>query len=105
MKRWTLVFLLTGFFFSLTLAQDYGRKPPLQDREFPGSFGRKATCLISGWNTCNALGQQVAALLDEPKPAGYHRVAFEGREFSSGIYFYRLSTPEFQQARKMLLVR
>jgi uncharacterized delta-60 repeat protein len=53
----------------------------------------------------NALGQQVAVLMDEYKPAQYHQVVFDGREFSSGIYFYRLSTPEFQQARKMLLVR
>ena len=53
----------------------------------------------------NLLGQQVATLLDDRKQAGYHSVSFNGSNLSSGIYLYRIQAGEFQQVRKMLLVK
>lgn len=51
------------------------------------------------------LGQKVVVLLDTHKPAGYHTVEFDGRRFSSGLYFYRIDTPTCEQVKKMLLVK
>ncbi|MCB0294283.1 MAG: T9SS type A sorting domain-containing protein, partial [Calditrichaeota bacterium] len=45
----------------------------------------------------NMLGQPVATLVNEMKPAGYHTVSFDGSELSSGIYFYRLEAGSFSQ--------
>jgi len=53
----------------------------------------------------NTIGQEIAVLLDEHKPAGTHSVDFEGGNFSSGVYFYEIQTEGFQQVKKMLLVR
>jgi hypothetical protein len=53
----------------------------------------------------NLLGQRVATLLNERKLAGYHTVEFNGGNFSSGVYLYRIQADEFQQVRKMLLIK
>ena len=39
----------------------------------------------------NALGQQVAIIVNEQQEAGYHDVVFAGTNLASGVYFYRLS--------------
>ncbi|MCB9391426.1 MAG: T9SS type A sorting domain-containing protein, partial [Calditrichaeota bacterium] len=53
----------------------------------------------------NALGQQVQTLLDEVKRAGTYEVQFDASELSSGVYFYRLSTPTFETVKKMQLIK
>ena len=51
----------------------------------------------------NSLGQRVAVLVDTHKEAGWHRVVFDGRALSSGVYLVRMSTSEFSKTQKMLL--
>ena len=51
------------------------------------------------------LGREVATLLDEFKTAGYHTVDFDGSSLSSGMYFYRIKTNEFEAIKKMLLIK
>ena len=56
------------------------------------------------------LGRKVRTLMDEDHPPGWHQVTWDGRDESgrqvaSGIYFYRLQTPEFRKTRKMILLR
>lgn len=58
----------------------------------------------------NVLGQKVITLVDEPKSAGRHEVIWpgkdeKGRDLASGIYFYRMEADEFNQVRKMLLLK
>jgi hypothetical protein len=58
----------------------------------------------------NILGRKVRTLVKEFQKSGQHRVEWdgkdeEGKEVSSGIYFYRIKTPEFSQAKKMVLLR
>ena len=53
----------------------------------------------------NILGEKVAALLDDYKSAGNYVVNFDGSTLASGIYYYTLKMDEFQQTRKMLLLR
>jgi surface protein len=53
----------------------------------------------------NMLGQRVATLLNQPKPAGRHQVSFDASTLGSGIYIYRLATDGFVQTRKMVLVK
>lgn len=53
----------------------------------------------------NNLGQQVALLVNESKPAGYHTALFKTDGQVSGTYFYRFQVDGFQEVRKMLLVR
>lgn len=53
----------------------------------------------------NALGQQVVVMQEGEQEAGYHEVQFDGRDLSSGVYFYRLQAGDFAQTRKLLLLR
>lgn len=51
------------------------------------------------------LGRKVRTLLDEIKPAGHHKVIFDGSGLSSGVYYYKLQFGNFAQTRKFLLVK
>jgi len=55
------------------------------------------------------LGNEVAALVDEYKPAGNYEFEFSAsssiRELVSGIYFYELRADNFVQTKKMLFVK
>lgn len=53
----------------------------------------------------NLLGQEVAVLADGVKSAGMHKVHFDGSKHSSGVYIYRLETPNFTAAHKMVLLK
>jgi GMP synthase-like glutamine amidotransferase len=53
----------------------------------------------------NALGEEIATLVERPEEAGYRSVAFDGARLASGVYFYRLTVGESVTTRKMMLVR
>ena len=53
----------------------------------------------------DVLGNEVAVLVNEEKPAGSYEVKFNGNHLASGIYFYRLTTGSFIQTRKMILLK
>ena len=53
----------------------------------------------------NAAGQQVATLLNKHLPAGRHQVEWDAATYPSGLYFYRLQTSQFQQTKKMMLLK
>jgi flagellar hook assembly protein FlgD len=58
----------------------------------------------------NALGQRVLDLALGHQAAGPHRVSWDGRDrtgqyLPSGVYFYRLSTGDFEQTKKMVLMK
>ncbi|HXG00368.1 MAG TPA: YCF48-related protein, partial [Bacteroidota bacterium] len=57
----------------------------------------------------NALGQQVAQLVNDVQQAGWHTVEFSaasiGREIASGVYYYRLQADEFVRAMRLVLIK
>jgi hypothetical protein len=58
----------------------------------------------------DVLGNEVATLVNEEKPAGAYEVEFniysgEGRNLSSGVYFYQLKANSFVETKKMILLR
>ena len=53
----------------------------------------------------NIIGQKVETLLNKPLPAGYHEVEFNGHNLSSGVYLYRIEAGEFQDVKKMILIK
>jgi len=52
----------------------------------------------------NVLGQVVREFR-EHAGAGYHSVEFDASEYSSGVYFYKLSVNNFTETKKMMLVK
>jgi len=53
----------------------------------------------------NILGQKIETTLNKHMPAGYHEVEFNGLNLSSGIYLYRIEAGEWQDVKKMILLR
>ncbi|MBN2411868.1 T9SS type A sorting domain-containing protein [candidate division KSB1 bacterium] len=50
-------------------------------------------------------GKEVAVLVNENKSAGSYNVLFDGADFASGVYFYKLATDYRTVTNKMLLVK
>jgi hypothetical protein len=53
----------------------------------------------------NTLGQWIVTLLDKQINRGQHQIEFNGSDLSSGMYFYRIEAGEFQDVKKMILLR
>ncbi|MCK7526056.1 MAG: T9SS type A sorting domain-containing protein [Ignavibacteriales bacterium] len=61
----------------------------------------------------DVLGNEVATLVNEEKPAGNYEVNFNASKLSSGVYFYKLRVEDpstssgegFVQTKKMILLR
>jgi len=53
----------------------------------------------------DALGKQIEQLYSGEKAAGTYSLQWNASSYSSGIYFYRLSTEKFVQVKKMLLLK
>jgi hypothetical protein len=51
------------------------------------------------------LGNEVATLVNESKPAGTYEVEFNASNLSSGIYFYKLQSGNFVETKKMVLMK
>ncbi len=50
-------------------------------------------------------GKEVATLLSEEKNAGKYEIEFNANNLSSGIYFYKLTTKEYVETKKMMLIK
>lgn len=53
----------------------------------------------------DALGREVSLLVDGFKNAGRHTVEFNGRNLSSGVYFYRIEYQNNFVTKKMILIK
>ncbi len=53
----------------------------------------------------DSLGEEVATLVDEYKDSGSYDIEFSANGLSSGIYFYRLKTNNYDQIKKMILLK
>ena len=58
----------------------------------------------------NIKGQKVNTLVNDEIEAGIHSVIWNGRDsnanqVSSGIYFYKLKTCNYQKVKKMILIK
>jgi ligand-binding sensor domain-containing protein len=53
----------------------------------------------------NMLGQKVETILQKQLLAGSHQVEFHANDLSSGVYYYRIEAGNYQQLRKMILLK
>ena len=63
---------------------------------------------VGSWQTLkiyDVLGNEVAKLVDEYKPAGFYEVNFDANNLSSEVYFYTLRAGEFVQTKKLILMK
>ena len=63
---------------------------------------------VGSWQTLkvyDVLGNEVATLVNEYKPAGTYEVEWDASGLPSGVYFYQLKTEGFIETKKMLLLK
>ncbi|MFQ5863869.1 MAG: N-acetylmuramoyl-L-alanine amidase [bacterium] len=58
----------------------------------------------------NSLGQKVTTLVDKKQDAGFYQIQWDGKdekgkEVASGLYIVRLTTPDYIQERKVILLK
>jgi photosystem II stability/assembly factor-like uncharacterized protein len=53
----------------------------------------------------DVLGNEIAVLVSEEKPAGIYRVEFNGTGLPSGVYYYQLRVANFIYTRKLVLLK
>lgn len=53
----------------------------------------------------DVLGNEIATLVNEQKPAGKYELEFDGNSLSSGIYFYQLQAGRFIETKKKILIK
>jgi endoglucanase len=53
----------------------------------------------------NTQGQRMAILVQEFQDVGEHDVLFNGGSLAAGVYFYRLRTRDFEEMKKLILLR
>jgi hypothetical protein len=53
----------------------------------------------------DALGKEVAILVDEQLNPGTYEVEWDGSSYPSGVYFYKLITADYTETRKMVLLK
>lgn len=82
------------------------------DQNYPNPFNpttkinyQVATLSHVSLKIYNALGQEVATLVNDTKGPGEYSVNFDASRFSSGLYFYRLVSGSNVAAKKMLLIK
>ncbi len=82
------------------------------EQNYPNPFNPSTTIRFSipvesnvRLNVFNALGQEVAQIVNERLKEGYHEVSFDATALTSGIYFYRLESDKFVDTKKMILLK
>jgi endo-1,4-beta-xylanase len=82
------------------------------EQNYPNPFNPTTTIHFSIPKNSNVkiivtdlIGREVATLVNEWKNAGSYSVQWNGAQYSSGLYFYRLIAGNFVQVRKMLLIK
>ncbi len=53
----------------------------------------------------DAIGNEIATLVNETKNAGVYEVEWDASGYSSGIYLYKLNSDQFVEVKKMLLIK
>jgi hypothetical protein len=81
-------------------------------QNYPNPFNPKTKIswhsTVGSWQSLkvyDVLGNEVATLVNEYKPAGNYEVEFDALKLSSGIYFYKLKAGDFSETKKMILLK
>jgi hypothetical protein len=81
-------------------------------QNYPNPFnpGTKFKILIAKLSNVNIvvydlLGREIATLVNEQLKPGSYEVEWDGSNYPSGVYIYRLKTESFSETKKMILLK
>lgn len=100
--------------FSLT-GVDGGHFSPLTfslDQNYPNPFNPATTIAFqlpsearTNLSVYDILGRKISTILDQEVAAGNHTVTWDSSNVASGIYFYRLSSGNYVDTKKMVVAK
>jgi hypothetical protein len=101
--------------FSTITSVDDGLRVPEQfvlHQNYPNPFNPTTTFKFSiphsghvSLKVFNLLGEEVETLVDEELQAGTFTKNWNAKEYSSGVYFYRLTSGTFSETKKLVVLR
>lgn len=103
-----------SFSYSNVLEINYGPVPQTSEliQNFPNPFNPSTVIgfrLLTGSHVqlkiFDMLGNEIKTLVNNHLEAGEHKVGFDGSNMPSGIYLYKIITPQFTQVKKMILAK
>jgi hypothetical protein len=53
----------------------------------------------------DVLGNEIETLVNEEKPEGIYKLAWNAANLVSGVYFYQLKAGDFMQSKKMIFIK
>jgi aminopeptidase N len=56
-------------------------------------------------NVYDLNGKEISTLVNEKQNSGFYEVQFDGSKYSSGVYYYKLTSGNFIETRSMILVK
>lgn len=81
-------------------------------QNFPNPFNPTTTINFSVPYACgvsviiyDALGREVAEIVNEYKSAGLYDIKYDASKLKSGIYFYRMTAGKFSETKKFILLK
>lgn len=91
---------------SFVLYQNYPNPfNPLTKIKFDIPSTRRAMGMITKLAIYDAIGKEIAVLVNENLKPGAYEVAWNGTNYPSGVYFYKLVTGSYSESRKMVLIK
>ena len=81
-------------------------------QNYPNPFNPSTTIKFNIPNESNVkiavydiLGNMIQSLVNENMKAGEYKVTWDASNYSSGIYFYKLTSGDFVESKKMILLK
>ncbi len=87
--------------FNPTTKIKFSLPSPAIGGQDPSKGGALETKLV----VYNALGQQVATLVNERLNPGAYETEWDATAFPSGVYFYKLESGNFSESKKLVLIK
>lgn len=100
-----------GKSFDDRVSKASGKKPVLS-QNYPNPFNpvTKISFTVSknsfvSLKVYDMSGREVKSLVNETKSPGNYSVDFNGSDFTSGVYFYKIQAGDFTETKRMMLVK
>jgi len=100
------------FYYSTILSFNNTPTDFVLNQNYPNPFNTSTTISFTldedtnvNLSIYNSLGQLVKSIVDKPLIAGYYSYEFNASNFSSGIYYYRITSTKHSDIKKMIYLK
>jgi len=102
----------SNFSDEINVTVDFSAKEYSLSQNFPNPFNPVTTISFSlpksglvSLKVFDNLGREITTLVNEEKEAGKHKVEFDASGLASGVYFYKITSRDFNATKKLILMK